>query len=97
MPLYFPYALYAQEISLIKTSTPKGELRTSFAVYNLSALHSFAFKVHLSVTVLPIAENPRGAVRPEITHSTCTALSNAAVPHQRFQFLNIKTKAFPTK
>lgn len=79
---------------MIRASIPKGEYNCR---YNLSALHTFAFKIHPQVMVLPISENPGGLVRPEITHSTCIALSNADVRYQRFNFLHIKIKSSPAK
>lgn len=105
MPISLPSAQYAEEISLIRNSIPKGELRTSLAtsslfsasLCNVSALHTFAFGIQHHVMVFPISENPGGLVRPEITPSTCTALSNADVHYQRFNFLNIKIKASPAK
>lgn len=97
MPLSFPCAQYAEEISLIRNSIPRGELRTSLAMYSLSALHTFAFEIQHHIMVSPISENPGGLVRPEITPSTCAALSNADVHYQRFNFLNIKIKASPAK
>lgn len=89
-------AFHGSFISLC--SVCRGDLfdRTSLEVYNLNALHTFALKKK-HVMVLPILENLGGLVRPEITHSACTALSNADVHYQGFNFLNIKIKTAPTK